>query len=194
MNRQAKLTQANAPHGLIGKVFGYVMAAMNGDMNCGAVKLLTVQPDDHVLEIGFGSGTTIRMIADRATRGFVAGVDVSEAMMAQARRRNRDDVRAGRVDLRHGSVSALPFEADRFDKVCAVNTIQFWPVLADDLAEVRRVMKGGGALVIAMRESTGLADEVARLLAVVGFRDVQMQHAHARTGEVVSLIAWKSAT
>jgi SAM-dependent methyltransferase len=48
------------------------------------VALLGVQPQDHVLEIGFGPGLAIRELARRATDGFVLGIDPSEVMVSQA--------------------------------------------------------------------------------------------------------------
>ena len=54
-----------------------------------AVALLDVQPQDHILEIGFGPGLVIRELARRATDGFVLGIDRSEVMVRQAAVRNR---------------------------------------------------------------------------------------------------------
>ena len=89
-------------------------------MNRHAVGLLEVRPDDRVLGIGFGPGKQIQLPARRATAGLVAGVDLSEVMVEQATRRNRALVRQGRVDLRRGTVSDLPFGDRQFTKVCAV--------------------------------------------------------------------------
>jgi SAM-dependent methyltransferase len=71
--------------------------------------------------------------------------------------------KAGRVRLQVGSVSALPFDAGRFDKVLAVNNVQFWPQLADDLREVARVLRPGGTLAIVLqpRQAPSAADVLA---------------------------------
>lgn len=45
-------------------------------------------------------------------------------------------------------MSSLPFAADTFDLVTAVETHYYWPTLVDDLREVLRVLKPGGTLVI----------------------------------------------
>jgi SAM-dependent methyltransferase len=61
----------------------------NRNRNQWAVALLEVQPQDHILEIGFGPGLAIRELARRATDGFVLGIDYSAVMVRQAAARNR---------------------------------------------------------------------------------------------------------
>jgi ubiquinone/menaquinone biosynthesis C-methylase UbiE len=151
-------SQFGKPRGAAGWVAGQMMAVLNAGMIERAVALLDVQPEDTVLEIGFGAGTLIRRAAQRATRGFVAGIDVSDVMLRQAMARNRAAIRAGRVELRVAGVSRIPYPDARFDKVCAVNSFQFWPQPADDLAEVRRVLRPGGLLALALHGRSGPDD------------------------------------
>src|SRR5687768_17859149 len=99
--------QFHRPRGLGGRAAGWVMATRgsNRERNVWAVQLLDVQPEDRVLELGFGPGVAIRELAKRADRGLVCGLDHSEVMVSQAIRRNRAAVRAGRVELRLGSAT-----------------------------------------------------------------------------------------
>jgi SAM-dependent methyltransferase len=55
---------------------------------------------------------------------------------------------AGRVDIRLGSVSHVPFPDQMFDLVTAVETHYYWPDLNADMQEVLRVLKRGGTLII----------------------------------------------
>lgn len=126
------------------------MERMGAAHNQWAVSQLGVMPGDRILEIGFGPGVAVRLLAERVASGFVAGVDPSPVMVRQGRSRNANLIRAGRVDLREGSVSALPFPDSRFDKVLSVNNIMLWPDLPANLREVFRVLKPGGLLVIAL--------------------------------------------
>ena len=75
--------------------------------NAWAVEMLNVQPTDRVLELGCGPGVAIAALATRATRGLVVGVDRSDVMIRQARRRNADAIREGRVELIHSPVERL---------------------------------------------------------------------------------------
>jgi SAM-dependent methyltransferase len=139
------------PHGTLGRVAGWTMAFANAGMNRLTIESMTVQPTDQILEIGFGPGTLIERLARLVPDGFVAGIDPSETMLAQAMARNRATIEAGRVDLRLAGISAIPSADGRFDVVCTVNTIYFWPNPAEDLAELRRVLRGGGQVVITFR-------------------------------------------
>ena len=61
---------------------------------------------------------------------------------------NAGAIRAGRVEIRQGSVSQLPYASGTFDLVTAVETIYFWPDLAADMREVWRVVRPGGMIAI----------------------------------------------
>src|SRR5215467_9698172 len=115
------------PKGVLGRLGGVIMARVNRDAAAEVIGLLDVRPDDRVLEVGFGPGVGIQLLARRATDGWVAGVDQSQEMVRQAAARNADALRSRRVDLRYGSVERLPFADATFDKALAINSMQAWP-------------------------------------------------------------------
>lgn len=141
-------SQFGRPRGVVGAVVGWLMASKNAERTRWTVDLLDVQPRDQVLEVGFGPGIGIGAAAGLAVEGWVAGIDHSAAMVAAATRRNAGALRAGRVELRQGSAAALPYAADRFDKVFAINSLRFWPAPVEALRELRRVLKPGGRIAI----------------------------------------------
>src|SRR5205823_13262293 len=71
-------------------------------------------------------------------------IDPSEVMLRQASCRNRDYIRAERVELKLASMSAIPYADRSFDKVFGTNSIQFSSDLFSDLGEVRRGLRSGG--------------------------------------------------
>jgi SAM-dependent methyltransferase len=79
-------------------------------VRCLGDRLLDIKPNDKVLEVGFGPGLGIELAAGLTSTGYVAGVDPSNEMIAQATARNEDAIKARRVDLRLGSAGSLPFE------------------------------------------------------------------------------------
>ncbi|HKA93461.1 MAG TPA: class I SAM-dependent methyltransferase, partial [Acidimicrobiia bacterium] len=143
---RAMVAQFHRPHGLGGRAAGWFMAhrGSNRKRNVWAAGLLDVQPEDRVLEIGFGPGIAIEAMARRATHGVVIGVDHSEVMVRQATRRNRDAVRAGRVDLRLADAEHLPAFDEQFDKILAFNSLMFWDDPVARLKELRGLMRPGG--------------------------------------------------
>lgn len=136
------------PKGMLGRLGGMIMASMNQMFTYSVIDLLEIQPNDQVLEVGFGSGVGIQRLSSLASAGYIAGIDYSKEMVEQATARNKAEIEAGRVDLRLGSVESLPFEDNTFDKALAVNSMQVWPDAVVGLRSVRRVMRAGGTIAL----------------------------------------------
>jgi SAM-dependent methyltransferase len=138
--------QYRRPSGVLGRWIGGKMAKQHQPENLWTVNLLSVQPSDHVLEVGFGPGIAIEEVARRARR--VSGVDFSRTMVAAARRRNAAAVRDGQVNLRWGDAAKLPFAEDTFDKAFSIHSIYFWRDPLAALGEIRRVLKPHSMVVL----------------------------------------------
>lgn len=149
--------QSALPSGLLGRLIGHVMARETAAVNEAAIELLDLRSTDDVLEVGFGHGATIARVAAAVSGGRVSGVDPSPEMCAMAARRNRRAIEAGRVVLRQGSADALPFPEASFDKVLLVHTVYFWPELAPAFAEIARVLRPAGCVVVAHRTDASAA-------------------------------------
>jgi len=168
--------QARRPSGLLGKVLGHVMGSETAGENARAIELLDLQSDDQVLEIGFGPGRTLARAAELVPDGFVAGVDPSEEMLRLATSRNRSFIAQGKMELKLGDTSRIPYEDGRFDKAYSVHTIYFWPEPARDLQEIRRVLKVGGRFVLGFRakDEKALADFPATVYRFYTSEEVQI--------------------
>jgi len=179
--------QAGHPKGLVGRFFGCVMARLNQEMNLFTLEQLEVRPGEAVLEIGLGPGRLMALLSEAARHGTVCGVDHSDTILRQALAYNREAVRAGRVSLLRATVSLLPFPDMRFDRICSVNSFQFWPAPEGDLREVHRVLRPGGLLALTLRSGSGSSalgagrlaepsrvEEALRALASAEFRDLRV--------------------
>jgi ubiquinone/menaquinone biosynthesis C-methylase UbiE len=91
------------------------------------------------LDLGTGTGEGAFAIARRFPRAEVVGVDLADAMLAEARRKTPPEL-AERVRFENGDASALPFQDASFDLVAHANMIPFF----DELARV--LAPGGQAL------------------------------------------------
>ncbi|MFJ7213265.1 class I SAM-dependent methyltransferase [Amycolatopsis sp. NPDC098790] len=176
--------QFHHPRGLGGRVAGWVMAhrSSNRRRNVWVVSLLDVQPDERVLEVGFGPGIALGELAARATRGRVYGVDHSAVMVDRAARRNR--AVAGRIELVHTSVDRLPPFGEPLDAVLAVNNAGFWPDPPARLRELRGRLRPGGRIALASQPRCPGADrgttaraarELQDLLAQAGFVELRVE-------------------
>jgi ubiquinone/menaquinone biosynthesis C-methylase UbiE/DNA-binding transcriptional ArsR family regulator len=93
----------------------------------------------------FGCGTGAIAAALAAHVGRVIGVDASMEMLEAAARRLAS---CANVDLRRGSLEALPIEDDTLDAATFVLVLHHLPAPALALAEARRVLRPGGRLLI----------------------------------------------
>jgi ubiquinone/menaquinone biosynthesis C-methylase UbiE len=115
-----------------------------------------------ILDVGCGGGRTISKLAAIATQGKVYGVDYSDESVAVAKRTNAQWIDLGRVEIRHGSVSQLPFPDNMFDLATAVETHFWWADLPGDMREVFRVLKPGGTLILIAEVYKGAGTRVSK--------------------------------
>lgn len=140
--------QYRRPTGLLGRYIGAQMARDHRPENLWTVANLHAAPTDEILEIGCGAGVALQALAAQVTTGRVVGLDVSPTMVAAARRRNAQAIRAGRVALHCGDAAALPFAAAAFDKAFSIHSIYFWPRPQAALRAIARVLRPGGTLLL----------------------------------------------
>src|SRR5580704_3258043 len=124
---------------------------------------ILIEKDATVLDVGCGGGRTVSKLAVAAIQGKVYGIDYSSESVAIANRTNRQWIDIARVEIREASVSQLPFPADTFDLVTAVETHFWWPDLPADMREVSRVLKPGGMLIIIAEIYKGANTKTAKL-------------------------------
>jgi ubiquinone/menaquinone biosynthesis C-methylase UbiE len=168
-------------------------------MNSLTLEMLQLQPDDTVLEIGFGGGYLIERMASIVTRGRITGVDFSNDVVEFCRKRFGTLIQTGRIDLHCASAESLPFAAGMFSKICTVNTIYFWPDPPAVLRELRRVLKENGVLSISFSPRTVMEkmkvthhgftlfepDEVNSLMTAAGLKDVRLVSGQRGDGESI---------
>jgi SAM-dependent methyltransferase len=101
---------------------------------------------DHVLDLGCGNGLLTQELA-RAVgpEGHVTGLDPSEDMRALALSRCSDHQN---VTIRDGAAESLPFEDASIDKAVSVQVFEYLSDLPGVSAEVLRVLRPGGRLVV----------------------------------------------
>ncbi|WP_433178136.1 class I SAM-dependent methyltransferase [Actinoallomurus sp. CA-150999] len=158
------------PKGLAGRLAGRLMLRMNRQQD--VLDLLDVQAGEQVLEVGYGPGGLIRLLA-RTSAKRICGVDPSPEMRDLAGRPHRAQIAAGRIDLRLGTADRTGFADATFDRVVSVNNVAIWPDLEAGLRELHRVTRPDGRALIAWhggvrpsRIARGLVlpeDELARI-------------------------------
>src|SRR5947209_14729216 len=154
------------------------------------INLACIQPGEQVLDVGCGTGTLAMEVARLVGRaGRVAGVDPGTQQIARAR------AKAARrhvpIEFQIGVIEQLPFPDSTFDVVLSTLMMHHLPksLKRQGLAEIARVLKPGGRLVIAdftrKQERQGRAarfhaggssmQELADLLSDAGFSEVETE-------------------
>jgi ubiquinone/menaquinone biosynthesis C-methylase UbiE len=94
-------------------------------------------------DLGCGTGQVTAALAPFVER--VVAVDASAAMLQAARRRLQG---VANVDLRRGELESLPIDDARLDAATVMLVLHHVPEPAKALAEVSRVLKPGGRIIV----------------------------------------------
>ena len=194
------LGQCRKPAGWLGRMVARGMNISHAPMTDWGLGHISIGKSDTILDVGCGGGGTIRKLTTIASEGVIYGIDYSEESTRISTRTNRESIEAGRVEIRQGAVSSLPYPDALFDLVTAIESHYFWPNLVNDMKEVLRVLKPGGTLALMGGEYRGgrydqrnerwvelgnmayhSIDEFDRLFRRVGFTEVHM-HEEADKG------------
>jgi ubiquinone/menaquinone biosynthesis C-methylase UbiE len=124
------------------------MNASHSKLTDWGLEQIPVENDYTILDVGCGGGRTVSKLAAIAPLGKVYGIDFSEESVAATKRANAQWIDLGRVEIRQGTVSELPFADGIFNLITAVETHFWWADLPNDMREVLRVLKPGGTLVV----------------------------------------------
>ena len=127
--------------------------------------------DGRVLDVACGTGVVARLAAG-AGRARVTGIDLNPAMIDVAREA------APAIDWRLGDATALPFEDGAFDVAYCQQGLQHFADPAKVLAEIRRVLRRGGRLGVAVWQP-GADDAMSSALG-----EALDRHADAEAGRL----------
>ncbi|MGH2584337.1 MAG: methyltransferase domain-containing protein [Dehalococcoidia bacterium] len=140
------VTQSMQPEALV----RFLDAADQNDSVQAGKRTLTrlLEPVDgqEILDVGCGLGHDVRRLArEVGPRGRVVGVDKSEVMIAEARRRTAGDMP---VAYHVGDATRLAFAGRTFDRCRAERVLMYLPDPAQAIAELVRVLRPGGRLAL----------------------------------------------
>lgn len=190
--------QARRPSGVFGRfVMSVIFDRGNAFLNGLVLEAMAVQNGDRVLEIGCGTGRLIGEMAKSNDRGYIEGVDFSDAMVAIADKRNQRNIAREVVGITRSDFDELDYESGRFDKVCSVNAVYFWSQPENTARRIARILVPGGIVALAFEDimqlrKKKLSTEVFRLYTVEEVRELLTNAGFMSDIEVVTRKRGKS--
>lgn len=139
-------SQVCRPTGMQGIIMARRMNRNHQGMMQWALERMDVSSVIDVLDIGCGGGGPLSMLSERTPVARFVALDLSKAMLRMTCKVNPDLFSGRRLRTVQGSVASLPLQDASFDMVLACETSYFWPDLAENLKECRRVLQGDGRL------------------------------------------------
>lgn len=193
INDITELGNPAKPSGNAGKVMLTRMNDTHYEITSWVLDLMELDNYDSVMDVGCGSGLTLRRIAERITGTGFTGLDYSMTAIKLSESTNAEFIKEGRSSFIQASVEKIPIEDNVFTKVISVESFYFWPDHVENLKEIKRVMKDGGKIFVAcdIYDSPDLTehekdnikkynlfnpslDEYERIFKDAGFRDVKI--------------------
>lgn len=188
--RRVMARQFAEPHGPLGRAAGALMARTNAQTTAKLIDRVALRGDETVLEIGYGPGIGIELLAQRVTTGHVSGIDPSPIMRDQATSRCR--AYHEHVELRTGTVTQLPWAAATFDAALSANSAQLWDPLEQAIREIARVLKPSARLALALHQRAvkpdgtfvdqPFFDALDQALEAAGFEPIEREKLAVRGG------------
>lgn len=109
-----------------------------------AVETLAVEPHEHLLEIGCGSGVAVSLICAQLATGKITAIDQSPKMIAAATQRNQSCIASGKAVFHTAALS--DFAGEQFHKIFAVNVNVFWLKPAQEFRVIKNLLLPAGRL------------------------------------------------
>jgi SAM-dependent methyltransferase len=112
---------------------------------------LGIQAGQTLLEVGIGSGACTRWLAKRtAGASNITGVDLNPYLLSESNELIHDEGLEGRITIKPGNATSLPFPDDSFDASISVTVLEECDANTG-LAEMMRVTRPGGRIAVAVR-------------------------------------------
>jgi len=105
------------------------------------IELMNIQPHDNLADLGCGVGWATRVLAQKASRGFVVGIDLSDQMIAQAITEYRNPPN---TIFLVADAARIPCAESFFTSLLSVESIYYCPNLEGAFEEVHRILRSGG--------------------------------------------------
>ncbi len=128
--------------------FGRLLTGLYRTIATDLASSLGGRPDLRIVDLGAGPGGLAVALAQRFPDAQITAVDIDTAMAGLAGARVAREGLGARVRITVGDVGALPLPDASVDVVTSSFSVHHWPDAVAGFAEVRRVLRPGGRVII----------------------------------------------
>jgi len=113
-----------------------------------AIKLLLPSKPKNILDVATGTGDFALTCYKILKPEKITGIDISEGMLKLGRKKIEEAALSQKIELLNGDSEAILFDDNTFDAVTVAFGVRNFENLEKGLAEIRRVLKPGGKLIV----------------------------------------------
>ena len=141
--------QARRYYSTISRFYDLLSGSAEMRLREDAIRRMGIRPGEKILELGIGTGSGLRRLAEGAgALGAAIGIDLADGMLAVARKNLRKTNLVHRIALACADGVRPPFRAGVFDGIFMSFTLELidTPEIPIVLSQCRRVLRFGGRL------------------------------------------------
>lgn len=144
--------QFGNPRGILGMYSGEKMVKQHVTETKWTIKLLNLQQNETLLDLGCGAGYAMKLLLEQAVVNHVVGLDMSKSILHSAAIRNRNEISKGRAKLVQGNVNQLDFQDGYFTKVYSIHSVYFWDNIPKTMQDIYRILKPEGTIALTLSD------------------------------------------
>jgi len=159
MLKEIIASQFKKPAGLFGIFTSNLMIKGNRDKYDTLIKDLNIKANDKILEIGYGPGIGINLIAGKCNSCIIHGIDFSKLMYKRAVKLNRKYIDEKKTKLFLGDFLTTEIDTNDYDIIFCLNVVYFWDDLQQPFARIISLLKKGGVFCFYMAHKDFLIEK-----------------------------------
>jgi len=120
---------------------------------------ITAKGNMQIIDVGAGRGYMSITLASKNPEAHIVGIDYAPGQVREAER-YRALRNIPNCSFMEGNALAIPFNDETFDAAVSIGSIKHWPDAHQGLAEIHRVLKTGGTLLISETDQEASDDAI----------------------------------
>jgi cyclopropane fatty-acyl-phospholipid synthase-like methyltransferase len=201
VSRQTENTQtiSRSPGSLIARIPGCITGSHDKQHIDWALTQLKVQPYQHLLEVGYGSGQLLEEVARTLKIGFLAGIEPSLPLYQQAYRRNKRFIRQQLLQLHIGELHELSYPPHYFHTIYGSDIHLSWKDPPTEFIRLSSLLKSRGRMVMLFRPRSRkdahlreAAEKIQEDYREVGLTDIRIEYRDLYPATCIAATGYKA--